>query len=210
MRRVVITGIGLVTPLGNTPAEFFSSLLEQKSGVRRITGFDPARLSVQIAAEAEFDASEHFSPKKLNLYDRFTQMALLSAKQAVTSSGFVPTEEQKLRWGVCLGTAYGGALTYNSSYYSLYALGDDHLHPLSIPRLMHNASTSAVAMELGAQGPSLLISTACSSAAHAIGEAFHFIRAGRADRMLAGGSDAAITFPVMRGWEAMRALASRA
>ena len=210
MRRVVVTGMGLVTPIGNSPAVFFSSLLHKKSGVRRITAFDAARLAAPIAAEAEFDPGAHFSPKQLDLYDRFTQMALLAARQAVDDAGYVPADGDRLRWGVCLGSAYGGAVSYNASFYALYAQGNDRLHPLSIPRLMHNASTSAVAMEMGAQGPSLLISTACASAAHAIGEAFHTIRSGRADRMLAGGSDAPITFPVMRGWEAMRVLAAPA
>jgi 3-oxoacyl-[acyl-carrier-protein] synthase II len=208
MRRVGITGIGLITPIGNTPAEFWDSLIHCRSGVRRITSFDASRLLVPVAAECAFAAQEHFSPKELDLYDRFTQMAVLAARQAVRDSGYVPADGERMRWGVCLGSAYGGALSYNASYYALYAQGNDRLHPLSIPRLMHNASTSAVAMETGAQGPSLLISTACSSAAHAIGEALHAIRSGRADRMLAGGSDAPITFPVMRGWEAMRVLAA--
>lgn len=207
MRRVVVTGIGIVSPIGNTPAEFFSSLLRKKSGVRRITAFDASRLSVQAAAEADYVPAEHFSSRQLDLYDRFTQMALLAARQAYADSGFAPSEGERLRWGVCLGSAYGGAVSYNASYYALYAQGNDRLHPLSIPRLMHNASTSAVATELGAHGPSLMISTACSSAAHAIGEAFQYIRSGRADRMFTGGSDAPITFPVMRSWEAMRVLA---
>ncbi len=210
MRCVVVTGMGVISPIGNSPAEFFASLLAGRSGVQRIRAFDPVRLSVPIAAEAEFDPAAHFNPRQTDLYDRFTQMAVVAARQAVADSGFAPADGQRLRWGVCLGTAYGGAVSYNASYYALYAKGDDRLHPLSIPRLMHNASTSAVAMELGAQGPSLLVSTACASAAHAIGEALQMIRSGRADRMLAGGSDAPITFPVMRGWEAMRVLAAPA
>src|SRR5574341_1088522 len=143
MRRVAITGIGMVTPIGNSPGEFFRSLLEQKSGVRRITAFDAARLSVPIAAEASFHPQEHFSAKELDLYDRFTQMAVVAARQACRDSGFAAADGDALRWGVCLGSAYGGAVSYNASYYSLYAEGNDRLHPLSIPRLMHNASTSA-------------------------------------------------------------------
>lgn len=207
MRRVVVTGMGIVSPIGNAPSEFFSSLIEKKSGVRRINAFDASRLSAQVAAEANFAPAEHFSPKQLELYDRFTQMALVAARQACADSGFAPSDEDRLRWGVCLGTAYGAALSTDASYYSLYAKRQDRLHPLTIPRLMNNASTSAVTTELGAQGPSLTISTACSSAAHAIGEAFHYIHSGRADRMLAGGSDAPISFAVMRSWEAMRVLA---
>lgn len=210
MRRVVVTGLGLVTPIGNSAEEFFSALLAAKSGVRRITAFDPARLSIPIAAECDFTPAEHFLPRHLELYDRFTQMALLAARQACADAGFTPREEERERWGVCLGSAYGGAVSEDASYFSMYGKGNERLHPLSIPRLMHNASTSAVATETGAQGPSLLISTACASAAHAIGEALHVIRSGRADRMLAGGSDAPITLPVMRGWEAMRVLAAPA
>ena len=208
MRRVVVTGMGIVSPIGNSPSEFFSSLIEKKSGVRPIRAFDPSRLSAKAAAEADFAPAEHFSPKQLELYDRFTQMALIAARQACADSGFAPSDEERLRWGVCLGTAYGAALSTDASYYSLYAKRQDRLHPLTIPRLMNNASTSAVTTELGAQGPSLTISTACSSAAHAIGEAFHYIRSARADRMFAGGSDAPISFAVMRSWEAMRVLAA--
>lgn len=207
MRRVVITGLGIVSPLGNSPAEFFDSLLAQKSGIHEIRSFDTSRLSVRIAAEADFDPAPHFAPRQLDMYDRFTQIAVVAARQAVADSGYVPADGQRLRWGVSLGSGYGGAVTYNENYRALYAQNRERFHPLTISRLMHNASTSAVAAELGAQGPSLLVSTACSSAAHAIGEALHYIRSGRADRMLAGGSDAPITLPVMKVWEAMRVLA---
>ncbi len=206
-RRVAITGLGVVSPLGNSPAEFFGALLEKKSGVRTIRSFDASRLTVRIAAEADFDAPQHFSLRQLDLYDRFTQIAVIAARQAVADSGYAPADGQRLRWGVSLGSGYGGAVTYNENYHALYAQNRERFHPLTISRLMHNASTSAVAAELGAQGPSLLVSTACSSASHAIGEAFHYIRSGRADCMLAGGSDAPVTLPVMKVWEAMRVLA---
>ncbi len=208
MRRVVVTGMGIVSPLGNTPEEFFHALIEKKSGVRRITAFDASRLAAPIAAEAAFNATEHLSAKELDLYDRFAQMAVVASRAALRDSGFVPRDAERARFGVYLGSAYGGAVTYDASYYALYGQGNDRLHPLSIPRLMHNASTSAVATDAGAQGPSLLISTACASSAHAIGEALHAIRSGRADRILAGGSDAPVTLPVMLCWQAMRVLAA--
>ena len=208
MRRVVITGMGLVTPIGNSPVEFWDSLMNLRSGVRRITAFDAGRLRVPVAAEVDFAPEDHFSAKEIELYDRFSQMALIAARQALLDSGYAPADGVGSRWGVCLGSAYGGAISYNTGYYTLYAQKSDRVHPLCIPRLMHNAATSAVAMETGARGPSLLLSTACASAAHAIGEALHLIRSGRADAVLAGGSDAPLTYAVMRGWEAMRVLAS--
>lgn len=208
MRRAVITGMGLVTPIGNTLEQFFASLLECRSGVKRITGFDAARLSAPVAAECDFPAEKQFTARQIDLYDRFALLALAAAQQALLDSGVALADRDRPRCGVSLGSAYGGAASYNASYHRLYAEGKDHVHPLTIPRLMHNASTSAVSMELGLQGPSLLLSTACSSSAHAMGEALMMIRSGRADRMLAGGSDAPVTFPVMRSWEAMRVLAT--
>ena len=121
MRRVAITGIGLVTPLGHSPAAFWDSLVNARSGVRRITSFDASRLLVPVAAEADYVPQEHFSEKELDLYDRFVQMALLAARQAVRDASFAPAETERPRWGVCLGSAYGGAVSYNASYYAMYA-----------------------------------------------------------------------------------------
>jgi beta-ketoacyl-acyl-carrier-protein synthase II len=208
VRRVVITGLGVFASTGKDVESFFSNLANARSGVRRITRWDPSSLSVQIAAEVpDYSASDYFSPKQLDLLDRFTQFGLLAADQAMQSSGIEVREEEKLRFGVVMGSGMGGAETFDSGYFNLYARNETRLHPFTIPKIMHNAVTSQICLEYGAQGPSLAISTACSSAGHAIGEAFHLIKFGIADLMLAGGSDAPITYGMIRCWESVRVLA---
>lgn len=209
MRRVVITGMGVIAPTGKDLESFFTNLTNARSGIRRITLFDPSPLSVQIAAEVpEYSPADYFSPKRLDLLDRFTQFALVAAQQAVKSSGIEIPEDERPRFGVVMGSGMGGVNTFESGYFSLYAKQATRLHPFTIPKIMHNAPTSQISMEYGAQGPSMSTSTACSSAGHAIGEAFHIIKYGMADLMLAGGSDAPITYGMMRGWESVRVLAT--
>jgi beta-ketoacyl-acyl-carrier-protein synthase II len=208
VRRVVITGLGVFASTGKDVESFFSNLANARSGVRRIRQWDPSSLSVQIAAEVpDYLPADYFSPKRLDLLDRFTQFGLLAAGQAMRSSGIEVSEAEKPRFGVVMGSGMGGAETFDSSYFNLYAKKETRLHPFTIPKIMHNAATSQICMEYGAQGPSLAISTACSSAGHAIGEAFHLIKFGIADVMLAGGSDAPITYGMIRSWESVRVLA---
>jgi len=208
VRRVVITGLGVFAATGKDVESFFSNLVNARSGVRRIAQWDPSALSIQIAAEVpDYSPADHFPPKRLDLLDRFTQFGLLSARQAMESSGIELTEEELPRFGVVMGSGMGGAETFDRAYFNLYAKNETRLHPFTIPKIMHNAVTSQICMEFGAQGPSLAISTACSSAGHAIGEAFHLIKFGMADVMLAGGSDAPITYGMLRSWESVRVLA---
>ncbi len=212
MRRVVITGLGVVTATGCTIADFFAQLLEGRAGTRRIQNLEPAlaeQLNCKIAAEVLcFDPSQHFGAKELDQLDRFSQFAVVAAKQALEDAGRGEfSEEEQHRLGVCVGTAYGGIETLDSSYFSLYRKNASRLSPLVLPRLMYNAAACQVSMRFRARGPTLAPSTACSSGAHAIGEAMRFIQHGQADWMLAGGSDAPITYGVIRAWEAMRVLA---
>ncbi len=208
MRRVVITGLGVFASTGKEVESFFSNLVNARSGVRRITLWDPSSLTVQIAAEVpDYLPTDYFPLKRLDLLDRFTQFGLLAARQAMQSSGIKVGEEEKPRFGVVMGSGMGGAETFDSGYFNLYAKNETRLHPFTIPKIMHNAVTSQICMEYGAQGPSLAISTACSSAGHAIGEACHLIRFGIADIMLAGGSDAPLTYGMIRSWESVRVLA---
>jgi beta-ketoacyl-acyl-carrier-protein synthase II len=184
-------------------------LVEGRSAIRRIQQFDPSPLSVQIAAEIpDYEPLDNFPAKRLDLLDRFSQFALLAAREAMQSSGIELRDEERPRFGVVLGTGMGGATTFDSGYFSLYAKQATRMHPFTIPKIMHNAATSQVCMEFGAQGPSLTTATACSSSGHAIGQAFHFIKFGMADLMLAGGSEAPITFGMIRGWESVRVLAT--
>jgi len=201
--------MGVFASTGKNVQSFFCNLLNARSGVRRIAQFDPSALTVQIAAEVpDYSPADHFSPKRLDLLDRFTQFALLAAREAMQSSGYQPPDRERPRFGVVAGSGMGGVGTFDGGYFNLYAKNATRLHPFTIPKIMHNAATSQICMEFGAQGPSLSTSTACSSAGHAIGEAYHLIKLGIADVMLAGGSDAPITFGMIRSWESVRVLAT--
>ena len=212
MRRVAITGMGVIAAPGANCKEFFSQLVEGRPAVRRIQNLEPAvveRLNCRIAAEVPaYDPEQHFTAKELDQLDRFSQFAIVAAHQALADAGLEAfTPEQQPRVGVCIGTAYGGTETLDTHYHSLYARNATRLPPLVIPRLMYNAATCQVSMRFQARGPCVTPTTACSSGAHAIGEAYRFIQHGQADWMLAGGSDAPITYGVIRAWEAMRVLA---
>ncbi len=212
MRRVVITGRGVVAAPGNNPETFFDQLLQARSGVRPLEGIPEdlrERLNCKIGATvAGFDPFQHFSEKEADLLDRFSQFALVAARQAWKQSGLGElTEEQQHRLGVCVGTAYGGIVTLDENYHNLYAKNLNRLSPLVMPRMMYNAAACQVSMSFGARGPAVAQVTACSSGTHAIGEAARYIRHGQADWMLAGGADAPLTYGVIRCWEAMRLLA---
>ena len=212
MRRVVITGMGVIAAPGASVGDFFSSLVAGRSGSRPIQNLPPevvSRLNCRIAAEVPgFEPLQHFTEKELDQLDRFSQFALVAARQALTQAGLEKlSEAQQPRTGVCIGTAYGGIETLDTQYFSLYAKNATRLSPLAIPRVMYNAATCQVSMRFQARGPCLTPTTACSSATHALGEAYRMIQQGQADWMLAGGSDAPITYGVVRGWEAMRVLA---
>jgi beta-ketoacyl-acyl-carrier-protein synthase II len=208
VRRVVITGIGVFASTGKNADSFFETLVQGRSAIRRIRQFDPAALSVQIAAEIpDYDPLDYFPAKRLDLLDRFSQFALLAAKEAMDSSGIQLRDEERPRFGVVTGTGMGGATTFESGYFKLFAEHATRLHPFTIPKIMHNAATSQICMEFNAQGPSLTTATACSSSGHAIGEAFHLIKYGMADVMLTGGTEAPITFGMIRSWESVRVLA---
>lgn len=209
MRRVVITGLGVFASTGKNQDSFFENLLHGRSGVRPITQFDSSPLSVRIAAEiSDYNPEDYFPAKRLDLLDRFAQFALIAAGEAMQSSGIEVRDEERSRFGVVMGSGMGGAGSYDAGYHNLYAKNVTSLHPFTIPRIMHNAATSHICMEYGAQGPALATATACSSSGHAIAEAYHLIKFGLADLALAGGADAPITYGVMRCWEAVRVLAS--
>ena len=209
MRRVVITGMGVFASAGKDSESFFKNLLEARSAVRRICQFDPSPLSVQIAAEVpDYNPADYFPLKRLDLLDRFSQFGLLAAQEAMKSSGIEIGEEERPRFGVVSGTGMAGANTLDNGYFSLYANQATRLPPFTIPRMMHSAATSQICMEFGAQGPSFTTATACSSSGHAVGEAFHLIKYGMADIMLAGGAEAPITYGMIRSWESVRVLAT--
>jgi beta-ketoacyl-acyl-carrier-protein synthase II len=201
--------VGVFASVGKDSETFFQNLLAARSAVRRICQFDPSCLSVQIAAEVpDYNPLDYFPAKRLDLLDRFSQFGLLAAQEAMRSSGIEVGEEERPRFGVVTGTGMAGANTLDGAYLGLYANQATRLHPFTIPRMMHNAATSQICMEFGAQGPSFTTATACSSSGHAIGEAFHLIKYGMADMILAGGCEAPITYGMIRSWESVRVLAT--
>jgi nodulation protein E len=209
MRRVAITGLGVVSAVGIGVEAHWEGVREGRSGTRRPTLLDPALLSVPIAAEVlDFDAERLLPNASLDILDRFSQLALVASREAVTDAALTISDDDRDRAGVSIGTGIGGAATQDVLYKRYYAEKAQRPHPLSIPRTMYSAAASQVSMTYGMRGPSICVSTACSSSGHAIGEAFEMIRAGRADVMLAGGADAPITVPVLKVWEAMRVLAN--
>jgi beta-ketoacyl-acyl-carrier-protein synthase II len=209
VRRVVVTGLGIVSAVGNNVEDFFRNLIAGESGIGYITRIDNSNLTIKIAAEVKhYDPNQHFPPKRQDYLDRFAQFALIAASQALADSGFAPTEEERLHFGAMVGTGMGGVETLDLGYKQLYKNNAQRLHPFTIPKLMHNAAASHISMEFGCKGPSLSFTTACSSSGHAIGQAFHVIKYGMADTVLAGGSDAPICYGILRAWEAMRVMAS--
>ena len=206
-RRVAITGLGVVAPLGDSIETLFASLLAGRSAVRLLP--QPLRngLRSPIGAPVEFDGGAHFSAARLRMLDRVSQFALVAASRAVADSrmdfGTVPAE----RCGVSVGTGMGGAATTDEGYRVIYAEHSDRVNPFTVLGSMTNAAASWVGMDHGIRGPNLTYSTACSSSAVAIGEAARRIWSGDVDVMLAGGAEAPLTFGVLRAWQAMRTLA---
>lgn len=207
MRRVGITGLGIISPVGNTPSEFFGNLLAGRSGIKRLTGDFCNRLSVRIAAPASFDPSTYFSNPRIRTLDRVSQFALVATAQALNDSGIELTEEDKLRTGVYLGTGMGGAATTEDGYITVYREGSDRVKPFTVVMAMNNAAASWIGVDYALRGPNLTFSTACSSSAVAVGEAGRQIARGDADVMIAGGAEAPLTFGTIKAWEALKTLA---
>ena len=208
VRRVAVTGLGIISPLGNTADEFFSNLMAGKSGIRHLKADFADRLDTKIAAQAEFDALQHFGKHKASSLDRVSQFALYAAGQAITDAGLDLEQEDKNRIGIYLGTGMGGAASVEEGYVRLYRDGAERLKPFTVLMAMNNAAASAIALEYGLTGSNLTFSTACSSSSVSIGEAFQQVRHGYADVMLAGGAEALLTFGTIKAWEALRAMAS--
>jgi 3-oxoacyl-[acyl-carrier-protein] synthase II len=209
--RVVVTGIGVVTPLGRDIATFWANLLAGKSGIQRITAFDVTAYDCKIAGEIHgFEGASFFrSPKEARRCDRFVQLAVATAKQAFGDAGVDLTKENPERVGVMVGSGVGGLKSMEDQHTLLLERGPSRLSPFMIPMMISNMASGIISMELGARGPNMAVTTACSTAAHTIGESFHAIRRGEADLMLAGGSEATICPLGIGGFAAMKALSTR-
>ncbi len=210
-RRVVITGMGVISPVGNDLQSFWDSLLAGVSGIGRISLFDPSQFDCQIAGEVKnFEPSKWFNvPKDTRRADRFTQLAMAAAKMAMADAGLKEPVSDPERFGVMLGSGIGGLKTIEDQHTILMNKGPDRLSPFMIPMLIGNIASGLVSMEFGLQGPNFATVSACATSAHAIGEAWRMIREGDADAFLAGGSEAAIVPLGIGGFAAMKALSRR-
>ena len=209
MNRVVVTGIGVVSPVGSTREEFWSGLVEARSGIGPITRIPTERLNIRIAAEVrDFDPAQHFDSKRLGMMDRFSQFAVVAARAAVKDAQLDITEEIALSAATIVGNGAGGMNTLDDAFLRLYGQNNSRSHPLTIPRLMANAPSSLISMDLGLKGPTFTIASACASGTHAIGQAFQMVRTGQAQVALAGGTEACITVGTMKAWEALRVMSA--
>jgi 3-oxoacyl-[acyl-carrier-protein] synthase II len=209
-RRVVITGIGLVSSLGIGTGANWTALLSGTSGVARITKFDPEGFSAQIAAEVKgFDPLQFVDKKDVKKMDVFIQYAIAAAQFAVDDASFAVTPENAQRTGVFIASGIGGFTTIEREHRNLLEGGPRKISPFFIPSSIINLAAGQVSIRLGAKGPNSATCTACAASAHAIGDAFEIIRRGDADTMVAGGSEAAITPMGVGGFAALRALSTR-
>jgi 3-oxoacyl-[acyl-carrier-protein] synthase II len=209
-RRVVVTGIGMVTPLGLNAADTWGALLAGKSGVRAITAFDASEFPVQICADVKnFDPLLYLDPKEARKTEAFTQFAIAASAQALVDSGFTVTEENAGRVGISIGAGIGGLLSIQRNYEAFLEGGSRKILPTFIPYTIINMAPGIVAIKHGCKGPNLSIVTACSTGAHNIGNSARLISYGDADVMIAGGCEMATTVLGIGGFAAMRALSRR-
>jgi len=203
--KVVVTGLGVVSPIGVCVPAFREALFAGRSGIGPLTTVPTDRLSVRVAAEVRGYAPEdHFDPRRLALLDRISQFAVVAAREAVAMAGLAFSGSLAARTATVLGVGVGGIGTLDDSFHRLYAEQAARLHPFTIPRLMVSAPASHVTMEFGLTGPAFTASSACASAGHALATALMLLRAGMADVVVSGGTDAPLTLGTLKGWEAMR------
>lgn len=207
MRRVAITGAGTVNALAPDVPGTLAALAEGRVGIGALDFEEVERLSIRLGAQIHgWRAEAHFSRSEIALLDRATQFAVEAARQAVAAAGLVLDEAEGLRAGVVMGTGGGGYTTIDDSYRAVHAQGKNRVHPFTVPRLMHNAPAAHLAIRHGLKGPSLTVATACASSNHAMGLAFQMVRAGLAEVMLTGGSEATLCFGGIKAWEGLRVL----
>lgn len=209
-RRVVITGLGALTPIGNDVRTFWQALLAGKSGVAPITLFDTTQFKVHFAGEVkDFQPESVLNAKEVRRLDRFAQFALVASVEAVRDSGIDFTKIDPFRAGVIIGSGIGGLAEFEEGHGTLITKGPARISPFVIPKMIANAAAGNVSIYFGLMGPNSAISTACASAANATGDAFRAIQHGYADVMLTGGAEAAITPMGLGGFVSARALSTR-
>lgn len=205
IRRVAVTGMGVISALGNGRAAFWDGLSAGRSAIRPMTLVPEGSVKFPHAAEVpDYQPLAHFEPRDADLLDRFAQFAAIAAREAVRDAGLDFTPELGQRTAIVTGSSAGGKTTEDEGFRNLYALGAARFPPLSIPKAMSNAGASRISLEFGITGPTYTVSTACSSANHAIGQAFWMVRSGVVEIALAGGSEAPFTLGMLKAWEALR------
>jgi 3-oxoacyl-[acyl-carrier-protein] synthase II len=209
-RRVVITGMGVVSPFGVGLDLFWDSIVQGKSGIKPITIMDTSQHTVKIAGEvSDFDATLYLDKKEVKRMDRFSQFALVAAKQAYEDSGLDMSKEDPTRVGVIVGSAAGGIGTIENNYRAILEKGPTKCSPFTVPMMIVNIAAGRISIMLNAKGPNKCVVTACATATHSLGDAFRTISYGDADVMIAGGTEAAITPLSMAGFASARTLSTR-
>jgi 3-oxoacyl-[acyl-carrier-protein] synthase II len=210
LQRVVVTGLGALTPIGNDVTSYWEGLSSGRNGVGGITLFDASRHACHFAAEVKnFDPRGWLEPKEAKRWDRFCQFGVVAAKQAVADAGLSITDANRKRVGTAIGSGVGGLLVAETQANVLKDRGPDRVSPFCVPMMIPNMATGLAAIALGAQGPSSAVSTACAAGSNAIGDAFRLIQLGLADVMVCGGAESAITPLGVAGFASAKALSFR-
>lgn len=206
-RRVVVTGMGVISPVGNKVEDFWNNLAAGKSGITKLSIIDPEPYPSKIAGQVlDFDPSPYIDAKEARRMDRFTQFAVSAAVQAVEDSKLDPEQEDPSKVGVIIGSGIGGMQTFQDQYKTLLDRGASRVSPFFIPMLISDISSGIVSIRYNAQGPNYSVSSACATASHAIGSAFRAIKFGDADVMISGGAEAGIVSMGLAGFCSMKAL----
>ncbi|MGA7626551.1 MAG: beta-ketoacyl-[acyl-carrier-protein] synthase family protein [Candidatus Acidiferrales bacterium] len=206
-RRVAITGLGIISPLGLNLQDSWKSLSMGLAGIGPIKTVDCSALRFQNGAEVRgYEPQKHFEGGKDAYIDRFAQFSVVAAREALSNSGVQLTPELREQSAIVCGSAVGGQAAIEAGFEDLWVQGRGRVHPLTIPKTMANAGASHIAMDMGLSGPTYTVSTACSSANHAIGQAFRLVRDGEAELAMTGGSEAMFTIGMLKAWEAMRVI----
>ncbi len=209
-KRVVITGMGAVTPIGNNVKDFWNALLRGDNGVDIITRFDVSEFSVKIGAEVKnFDPTLRIEKKEVRRMDRFTQYALFASGEAIDDSGLLKSEYDKYRVGILIASGIGGIETLGREFEVMKAKGVGRVSPFLVPMMIPNIAGGYVSIKYGFKGPNFCVVSACASASHAIGESYRMILRGEADVMITGGSEAPFTPLALAGFANMKALSAR-
>lgn len=206
-RRVVVTGMGAITPIGNNVEEFWNSLVEGKCGIDKITHFDTTNYKVKLAGEVKnFNVEDYFEKREAKRLDRYSHLALMAERELMKDANLDVSNEDMTRFGVAVSAGIGGLQTIENNTQTLLEKGPDRVSPMYIPMSISNMAAGNIAIEVGAKGESFCMTTACASATHTIGECFRIIKHGYQDLMIAGGTEASITPTGIAGFTNIKAL----